>query len=126
MWAKNNSISIDYGTRKSWLAYSIESFCFAHTTVPTKELIDSLSKWEKMKSCETVVIWLPLNIDGTESKHSAKVRRFAKELETSFPSKKIILHDERLTTSEARLSWVEDIDAESARLILNDYLENRE
>ncbi|MBP9811748.1 Holliday junction resolvase RuvX [Candidatus Gracilibacteria bacterium] len=119
-------ISIDYGTRKSGLAYSVESFCFAHTTVPTKELIGYLTKWEKQKSCEGIIIGLPLNIDGTESKHSSKVRKFAKEIETLFPSKKIVLHDERLTTSEARLSGAEDIDAESARLILSDYLENNE
>lgn len=115
-------ISIDYGTRKCWLAYSVEWFCFAHTTVPTNELIDSLSKWEKQKACEGILIGLPLNIDGSESKHSAKVRKFAIELESSFPSKKIILHDERLTTSEARISSAEDIDAESARLILEDYI----
>jgi putative holliday junction resolvase len=90
--------------------------------VPTKELIEYLSKWEKLKTSEIIVVGLPLNIDGTESKHSAKVRKFANELETSFPSKKIVLHDERLTTAEARLSWAEDIDAESARLIWVDYI----
>lgn len=54
------------------------------------------------------------------------MRTFAKELSASFPSKEIILHDERLTTSEARLAGVEDIDAESARLILEDYINEGE
>lgn len=120
--AKQSYISIDYWTKKSWLAYSVESFCFSHTTIVTKDLIEYLSKWEKQKKCEAIIVGLPLNINGTESKHSKKVRIFAKELESLFPSKKIILHDERLTTSEARLSGVEDIDAESARLILEDYI----
>jgi putative transcription antitermination factor YqgF len=68
-------------------------------------------------------VGLPLNIDGTESKHSQKVRKFAIELEKHFGNKKIVLHDERLTTAEAKMSGVEDIDAESARLILESYFE---
>ena len=36
---KNNYIALDYGTRKTGLAYSVENFCFAHKTVPTSELL---------------------------------------------------------------------------------------
>jgi putative holliday junction resolvase len=115
-------ISIDYGTRKSGLAYSVEDFCFAHKTVSTKDLTAYLRKWIPEKKATSIVIGLPLNIDGTESKHSTRVRKFTKELENIFPEQEIILHDERMTTSEARLSSAEDIDAESARLILEDYL----
>jgi len=118
-------ISIDYGTHKSWLAYSVEGFCFAHKTLPTKELIEYIKTWISERKAEKVIIGLPLNIDGTESKHSKKVRSFAKILEREITIP-IVFHDERLTTSEATL-WLEwydngDIDAESARLILEDYL----
>ncbi|GAB0174194.1 MAG: Holliday junction resolvase RuvX [Candidatus Altimarinota bacterium] len=119
---KKDCISIDYGTRKCGLAFSVESFCFSHTTIPTKELIEYLLKWEKCQKCNTIVLGLPLNIDGTESSHSKKVRTFAKELALSFPTKEIVLHDERLTTAEAKMSGADDIDAESARLILEDSL----
>jgi putative holliday junction resolvase len=120
----NNFISIDYGTRKSWLAYSVEGFCFAHKTLPTSELVDYLKVWVKEKNAEKIVIGLPLNIDWTESKHSRKTRKFAKEIEIAFPLLKIVLHDERLTTAEAKMSGVDDIDAESARLILEDYVKD--
>ncbi len=123
-------ISIDYGTRKSWLAYSVEGFCFAHKTVSTNVLVKYLENWVKERKADTIIIGLPLNIDGTESKHSWKVRKFAKELEVLFGEQKIVLHDERLTTSEARFGLegydLGDIDAESARLILEDYMNSTE
>lgn len=164
--AQSNRISIDYGTRKSGLAYSVEGFCFAHKTVDTRDLLEYLKRWIKEKNASEIIVGLPLNIDGTESKHSKRVRIFAKELESifggsgisqkqevrgrkifskwaswsgsdweinfsheeihSFREIPIILHDERLTTAEARMSDVDDIDAESARLILMDYLEHSE
>jgi putative holliday junction resolvase len=97
-------ISIDYGTRKSGLAYSVEGFCFAHKTVETRELIEYLKKWATEKNASKIIIGLPLNIDGTESKHSKRVRIFAESAKIIFPEREIILHDESMTTSEARLS----------------------
>ena len=69
---------------------------------------------------------MPYNIDGTMSKHGKRVEKFAQSLE-KIVKLPIILHDERLSSSEASIAfddmWVDgDIDAEAARLILIDYL----
>lgn len=119
-------ISLDYGTSKTWLAYSVESFCFAWKTVSTRTLLQDIPKYIQEKRAKTIVIGMPYNIDGTMSKHGRRVQEFIKKLEqiTDIP---IILHDERLSSSEARMSFAEDgedgdIDAEAARLILIDYL----
>ena len=69
---------------------------------------------------------MPYNIDGTMSKHGRRVQEFVKKLEAIIEIP-IVLHDERLSTSEARLAFDEDgedgdIDSEAARLILIDYL----
>ena len=69
---------------------------------------------------------MPYNIDGTMSKHGRRVQEFAWKLESVIEIP-IVLHDERLSSSEARMSFAEDseegdIDAEAARLILIDYL----
>lgn len=117
-------ISIDYGTHKSWLAYSVEGFAFALETVQTRNLIPELEKLIKKRNPESIILGMPYNIDGTMSRHGQRVRTFAKTLEKHFPTLEIIFHDERLTTAEARLEWAEDVDAESARLILEDFLEN--
>jgi putative Holliday junction resolvase len=116
-------ISIDYGTHKSWLAYSVEGFAFAYRTVPTKNLIGEIEILLSQKNAKTIIIGMPYNIDGTLSRHGQRVKTFMKTLETHFPSIKIVSHDERLTTAEAKLEWAEDIDAESARLILAGYIE---
>lgn len=74
-----------------------------------------------------IIIGMPYNIDGSMSKHGKRVNEFIKKLELIIwiPIK---LHDERLTTSEAILGFDEygvngDIDAEAARLILVDFLQ---
>lgn len=68
---------------------------------------------------------MPYNIDGSLSEHAKRVQKFAKKL-AKITEKEVILHDERLSTSEARISFDEwdfdgDLDAESARIILEDY-----
>lgn len=119
-------LSLDYGTSKTWLAYSVESFCFAWKTVPTRTLLDELPRYIQEKSAKTLIIGMPYNIDGTMSKHGKRVQEFARKLESVIEIP-IVLHDERLSSSEARMSFAEDgedgdIDAEAARLILIDYL----
>lgn len=125
----NSIVSIDYGTRKSGLAYSVEGFCFAWKTVSTSELLAILPAWIQMRKAQLIVIGMPYNIDGSMSKHGKRVSEFMKKLETIVDIP-IICHDERLTTSEALLGFDEygvngDIDAEAARLILVDYLSGR-
>ena len=127
---KNSIISIDYGTRKSGLAYSVEVFCFAYKTVPTSGILTLLPKWIEIRKADTIIIGMPYNIDGTMSKHGKRVAEFVKRLEkiVKIP---IVLHDERLTTSEAMMGFDEDgivdgdVDAEAARLILLDYLNQK-
>lgn len=124
----NSLIGIDYGTKKTGLAYSVGSFCFSYKTVRTVEVIPEILAFIEQKKPEKIILWMPYHIDGTLSAHSKKVQKFAKIL-SEHTTIKIILHDERLTTSEARISFSEswfngDIDAESARLILEDYIEH--
>jgi len=49
---------------------------------------------------------MPYNIDGTMSKHGRRVQKFVQELEKIFTIP-VILHDERLTTSEAQMGFEE-------------------
>ncbi len=95
-----NYISLDYGTRKSGLAYSVENFCFAWKTVPSNELLSIIPKWSVERKAEAIIVGMPYNIDGSISKHGKRVQEFIKKLEKITPLP-IILHDERLSTSEA-------------------------
>ena len=73
---------------------------------------------------------MPYNIDGSISPHAKRVQKFATKLAEKF-GVEVVLHDERLSTSEARISFDQygfdgDLDAESARIILEDYLSTLE
>ena len=119
-------IALDYWTQKTGLAYSVEGFCFAWKTVPTRLLLTDIERYISEKKAETLVIGMPYNIDGTISKHGKRVQEFARKLEALIQIP-IVLHDERLTTSEAEMAFDDmgvdgDLDAEAARLILVDYL----
>lgn len=121
-------LSIDYGTKKTWLAYSVGSFVFGYKTIPTNELYTYIEKLTWEKNITDIIIGMPYNIDGSMSKHGKRVEQFAKELEKKIQLP-IHLHDERLTSSEARITFDEtgfdgDVDIESARLILEDFLES--
>jgi putative holliday junction resolvase len=120
------SIALDYWTQKTGLAYSVEGFCFAWKTVLTRLLLADIQRYISERKAETLVIGMPYNIDGSISKHGKRVEEFARKLEALIQIP-IVLHDERLTTSEAEMAFDDmgvdgDLDAEAARLILVDYL----
>jgi putative Holliday junction resolvase len=87
-----------------------------------------LKEWQP----EAVVVGLPLNMDGTEQPLTARARNFANKIHGRF-GVKIILHDERLSTVEARAGLFEHggyralnkgkVDSASAVVILESFFE---
>lgn len=87
-----------------------------------------LKEWQP----ETVIVGLPLNMDGTEQPLTVRARKFANKLHGRF-GVKIMLHDERLSTVEARAGLFEQggyralnkgrIDSTSAVVILESFFE---
>jgi putative Holliday junction resolvase len=87
----------------------------------------------------TVVVGLPVNLNGTDSVQTGKVRDFATKLGNSLRSNamadvKVVLHDERFTTKIAERALIEAnmsrkkrakiIDKQAAVVILQSYLES--
>lgn len=54
-----------------------------------------------MKKIHTLVVGLPVRMDGTEGSSAAKVRDFAARLQERLPALPLVLTDETLTTSTA-------------------------
>lgn len=79
-----NYLAIDYGTRKSGLAYSVGFFAFGKNTVRTNDLIETLEDIIAEKKVSGIVLGMPYNIDGTMSLHGQRVQSFAKILEKRF------------------------------------------
>ena len=89
--------------------------------------------------CDTVVIGLPLKLDGTDSPQTEKVREFRQRLENKLTGSgmndvKIEFYDERLTTVMAERVLIEAdmsrkkrkevIDRQAAVIILQSYLDS--
>ena len=129
-------LAVDYGERRTGLAVSDALGITAQglDTISVKDerkLPSLVAEVALARKTERIVIGLPLNMNGTESEKSLKVRTFGEELKelTGLP---VFFMDERMTSQQAHkvLQELEKktkgnkelIDKISATLILQDYL----
>ena len=69
---------------------------------------------------DTIVIGLPLGLDGREGKATALIRAEVVELEAAFAPIPVVLHDERFTTATAHQSLMErDMKAKQRRHVVD-------
>ena len=127
-------IGLDIGTKRIGVARADSSTRIA---VPAGFITVDGSEWQKIAHTANLantnwfVLGLPRSNEGNETKQSLYVRQFAKQLLEVIPEAKIRFQDESLTSVEAekRLKSRKkayskgDIDAESAAIILQDFLE---
>jgi putative Holliday junction resolvase len=122
------SIGVAVGQRVTGTARPLGALK-AQDGTPDWSTIEKLFKeWQP----EAVVVGLPLNMDGTEQPLTARARNFANKIHGRF-GVKIILHDERLSTVEARAGLFEHggyralnkgkVDSASAVVILESFFE---
>ncbi|MDE9590659.1 Holliday junction resolvase RuvX, partial [Xenorhabdus bovienii] len=92
-----SSIGAAIGQEVTGTARALSAFK-ANEGSPNWQLIEKLLKeWLP----DLVIVGLPLNMDGTEQPVTAQARKFANRLHGRF-GVQVELHDERLTTVEAR------------------------
>ena len=100
-------LGIDHGEARIGLAISDELGMLAHPleTVPgrdTKAAIERVVEIVREKNVDTIVLGLPLRMDGSAGTAVEKVRSFAKALTKCLPDNvSLIESDERLTTIAA-------------------------
>lgn len=95
------------------------------------KLVSLIVRWQ----IQVVVVGLPLNMDGSESMLAKRASKFSRRLQHQLQAARlpvtVCLHDERLSSREARnLAWeqgliknpTDAIDDLSACLLLNSYL----
>lgn len=122
------SIGVAVGQRITGTARPLTALK-AQNGTPDWALIERLIKeWQP----EKVVVGLPLNMDGTEQPLTARARNFANRLHGRF-GVAMALHDERLSTVEARAGLFSrggfraldkgSVDSASAVVILESYFE---
>ncbi|WP_195918379.1 Holliday junction resolvase RuvX [Erwinia sorbitola] len=131
-------LSFDYGTKSIGVAIGQQLTGTARPLTALKAQ-DGVPDWNKIEALlkewepDRVVVGLPLNMDGTEQPLTVRARKFANRLHGRF-GVQIELHDERLSTVEARAELFErggfralskgSVDSLSAVIILESWFEN--
>lgn len=130
-------IAIDYGRKRTGLAISDPLRMIANglKTVDTEKLVWELKQLFANYEVDTILLGHPKNLDGGPTDITAKVEKFAKNLEKVFPDKELVLWDERYTSKMAFQAMVDSglkkkerqnkalIDEMSAKILLQGYLD---
>ncbi len=130
-------LGVDYGTRRIGLAVSDPLGMFAtaleviQVDVPD-EAVPRIVEIVRDKDVETIVVGLPLNMDGSEGDAAAAARAFASQLREA-GGVEVVMCDERLSTYTAESILLEAdmsrgkrkkvIDKLAAQVFLQQYLD---
>ncbi|MFA6860463.1 MAG: Holliday junction resolvase RuvX [Clostridia bacterium] len=134
--AYSRKMGIDYGDARIGIAFTdlLNIICSPYDTIKTTTLEENttfLASLIQEKDVDTVVIGLPLNMDGSEGNRAIKTRVFGDALKakTKVP---VVYWDERLSSCEAEdilfesdMNWRKKkgiIDKIAASIILESWL----
>jgi len=133
-------LGIDYGRRRIGLAISDEAGFLARPLDPYQRThslrkdLEYLARRAREFEAGTIVVGLPLNMNGSKGEMALEVEEFVDHLQKSIEIP-IVVFDERLTSSEAERVLLEGNvkrknrkrlrDGLAATLILQGYLDSR-
>jgi len=127
-------LGIDYGEKRIGLALSDEIGIIASPipTLKVKSISDAVSKIyriAKRQNVNKIILGLPLNSKGDETKQSIQTRYFADSLKST-NGVDIEFRNEAYSTKQARKSIrkgskKKNLDSEAARIILQEYLDSK-
>ena len=127
-------MSLDVGTKRIGVAISdfLHILAIGNCTIarnPEEEAIEKIKKLAYENKIKTIVVGVPLNMDGSEGNQAKDCIWFANNLKKDF---EIVFEDERLTSMQAEENLKsrkidfrkhkELVDIESACIILEQYL----
>ena len=99
------ALGIDYGDARIGIAATDDFGILAHPVETIDQakgdVIERIVKLAELRRIHTLVVGLPLRMDGSEGDSAAKVRAFAEKIRIRIPDVPLIFVDETLTTSAA-------------------------
>jgi putative Holliday junction resolvase len=133
-------LSIDFGKKRTGLAVTDPLQIIANPleTVATATLFDYLENYIKKEPVERIVIGRPIQPNGKPSENLARVENFYNRWRKIHPEIPIDYYDERFTSVIAHRAIIDSgvkkstrrenkglVDAISATIILQDYMQSR-
>ena len=116
-------IWIDLGNKRVGIAKSEQNIAFPVAIVPRVEIISYLKKFFQEYPITHIIVWLPYDLYGKDTKQLEKTREFIKKLEITFQDKKIIGHDERFSSFIVDRERKDHRDDFAAQYILQSYID---
>lgn len=132
-------LAIDYGKKRSGLAVTDELQIIANglTTVATSSLVDYILDYVKREQVERIIVGMPKQMNNEPSENMCRIVPFVNRLKKLLPAIPVEYHDERFTSVLAHQAILasgigkmarrnkELVDAVSATIILQSYMESR-
>ncbi|MCU0401005.1 MAG: Holliday junction resolvase RuvX [Algoriphagus sp.] len=133
-------LAIDLGTKRTGLAVTDPLKITANPleTIETEKLLTYLQAYCAKEEVEALVLGHPTRLNGQDNEMTPRVLKLKEDLEKTFPSKKIVLIDERFTSKMAMQTMIAmgskkkdrkekagNLDKVSAAIILQSYLERQ-
>jgi putative Holliday junction resolvase len=127
----SKTIGVAMSDPLGWIAQGVKTIRRGATQEDSLEL----KKMMEENEVGTIVVGLPLNMNGTEGPQAQSVRRFVEEMQKVIPDVPVVFWDERLSTVAAERGLLEAdlsrakrkdvIDQMAAVHILQGFLESR-
>lgn len=132
-------LAIDYGKKRTGLAVTDELQIIANglTTVATSSLVDYILDYVKREQVERIIVGMPRQMNNEPSENMCRIVPFVNRLKKLLPAIPVEYHDERFTSVLAHQAILasgigkmarrnkELVDAVSATIILQSYMESR-
>ena len=130
----NKIMALDVGEKRIGIALSdyLHVIATPHSYIsrkPEENALEQINKIAKENNVETIVVGLPINMDGTQGHQAEDCLGFAENFRQNY---KIVMEDERLTSETAeenlrakKIDFKKEkglVDMESACIILEQYL----
>jgi len=94
-------IGIDLWDKRVWIAILVEWIAIPHDIVDRVALVRYLKKLIREQKSTQMIVGLPYDLYGIDTKQLDKTKKFMEKLKNIFPDIEIIWQDERYTTFEA-------------------------
>lgn len=131
-------MAIDFGRKRTGLAVtdSLQIAANPLSTVATHTAIDYIRTYCSHEQVDMIVLGNPKRLDNTLSDSQQQLRPFLRQLQKALPQMKIILYDERFTSTLAHRAMIDggmkrsdrrdkaNVDTIAATIILTDYLQS--
>lgn len=129
-------LAIDFGLKRTGLAVTdpLKIIASPLETVPTGRLLEWLQKYLQQEEVETIVLGMPVNLDGSDTHTTAPVKKLMERIKEKFREIHIEYEDERFTSKMAMDAMIaggmkkkdrrqkSNVDKISASIILQSYL----